>query len=245
MPSFPGLVLHYKIYNMKLKSTFACLLLTITAGAQNNSKTETMTAKTISSSLPTIGILIFEGFLTNEITAPLDVFTKKDAKGNKLFNVILIAKEDKRYMSEEGLHVIPDYTIYNTPKLNVLVVPSSMHPENQTKDTELIRFIKQQNETTDYMASHCAGAFLFGEPGVANGQPIVTYCSGSESLQKEYPKLAVQDDTKVKVAKDGKVISSNGNLVSYLASLDLLEEMTSPTHRKLVEEELLIRKLCN
>ncbi|MGH2665615.1 DJ-1/PfpI family protein [Flavobacterium sp.] len=229
---------------MKLKVTFVCLLLTITAIAQHNSKPKEMNKKTINPNLPTIGILIFEGFLTNEVTAPLDVFTKKDTKGEKLFNVILIAKEDKMYLSEEGLNVHPDYTIYNTPKLNVLVVPSSMNPEKQTKDPELINFIRQENKTTDYMASHCAGAFMLGESGVADGKQIVTYCSGSKNLQKEYPKLVVQDDTKVKVVKDGKIISSNGNLVSYIASLDLLEEMISIEHRKHVEEELLIDKLC-
>jgi hypothetical protein len=51
------------------------------------------------------------------------------------------------------------------------------------------------------------------------------------------------DDNIVSVVKDGKIISSNGSLVSYLASLDLLELMTSPAHRKYVEEQLLINKL--
>ncbi len=54
--------------------------------------------------LPTIGILIFDGFLTNEVVAPMDVFTKKDSFGKSLFNVALIAKEDKIYVSQEGLN---------------------------------------------------------------------------------------------------------------------------------------------
>jgi len=199
--------------------------------------------KIIDSKLPTIGILIFDEFLTNELVAPMDVFTKKDSSDKPLFNVIVIAKEEKVYISEEGLKVLPDFTIKNTPELNVLVVPSSNHPEKQTQDKELIAFIRKENETTDYMASHCAGAFMFGESGVADNKKIVTYCSGSEKLQHDYPKLLVMNDAVFSVVRDGKVISSNGNLVSYIASLDLLDLMTSADHRKYVEEILLLDKI--
>ncbi len=193
--------------------------------------------------LPTIGILIFDEFITNEVVAPMDVFTKKDTTGKPLFNVILISAENKVYESEEGLKVLPDFTIANTPKLNVLVLPSSNHPEKQTNDKVLIDFIKEQNKTTEYIASHCAGAFMLGESGIAENKEVVTYCSGSETLQQQYPKLLVMDDKKVAIVHDGKLISSNGNLVSYIASLDLLELMTSPAHRKHVEDELLNNKL--
>jgi len=199
--------------------------------------------KTIDPSLPTIGILIFDGFLTNEAVAPMDVFTKMDSLGKKLFNVLLVSKEEKIYQSEEGLNVLPDVTIHNVTKLTVLVVPSSNEPEKQIQDKPLIDFIKQQNNTTEYIASHCAGAFTLGESGVADDKKIVTYCSGSDKLQKEYPKLLVMDDAVVSVMQDGKIISSNGNLVSYIASLDLLEQMTNHSHRKYVEEQLLINKL--
>lgn len=201
-----------------------------------------MTA-TLDTTLPTIGILIFEGFLTNEVVAPLDVFTKRDSDGEKLFNVVLVAKEDKVYISEEGLKVLPDFIIGSTRNLAVLVVPSSNNPDAQTEDTTLINFIKEQNKTTAYIASHCAGAFMLGKSGVADHKEIVTYCSGSDALQKQYPNLLVLDDTKVSVAQDGKIISSNGNLVSYLASLDLLEQMTNAGHRKRVEKQLLLHKL--
>lgn len=197
----------------------------------------------INSKLPTIGILIFDGFLSNEVVAPMDVFTKKDSIGKTLFNVVLIAKEDKTYTSEEGLRVLSDYTIANSPELTVLIVPSFNSPDKQTYDPILINFIKKQNETVDYIVSHCAGAFMLAESGVANGKEIVTYPSGGRKLQEDYPELSVMDGRKISVVMDGKIISSNGNLVSYLASLGLLEQMTSKTHRKTVENELLIHKL--
>lgn len=199
--------------------------------------------KTINESLPTIGILIFEGVIMNEVMAPLDVFSKTTPEGVSLFNVVIIAKENKTYQSAQGLNIVPDYTIDNTPELKVLVVPSSYTPSEQTSDQALVEFIKKQNQTTDYIASHCAGAFLIGETGIANDKEIVTYVSGGESLKAAYPDLKVADDSQIAVVEDGKFISSNGNLVSYIASLDLLEKLSSNKQRKYVEKSLLIDRL--
>lgn len=193
--------------------------------------------------LPKIGILIFEGFLANEVVAPLDVFTKAQENGKSLFNVFLVAEKDSIYVSEEGLKIIPDLTIRNCPDLDVLVVPSSMNPDYQTKNQVLVNFLKKQSEKTEYTASHCAGAFLLGEAGIADGKQVVTYCGGSQALQNDYPNVLAEDDNVNAVVTDGNIISSNGNLVSYLASLELLEKMAGTEQRKHVENELLIHKL--
>lgn len=200
-------------------------------------------SKDIDPTLPTIGIVIFEGVLLNEITAPIDVFSKMDSNGHQLLNVVVIAEEQRIYLTEEKLKIVPDFTFVNSPKLNVIIVPSSMNPENQTKDSLLVKFIKEKSSTAEYTASHCAGAFLLGEAGVAKNKKIVTYCNGGESLQQKYPSLLVMDDSKHTVVRDKNIISSNGNLVSYIASLDLLELMTSKAQRKYVENEILLNKL--
>ncbi len=215
---------------------------------KNESQTEDlkqnqMMKKTIDTNLPTIGILIFEGVIINEVIAPLDVFSNSNSEGKKLFNVITIGKEHMTFSSAHGLKINPDYTINDLPDLNVLVVPSSYTPSNQTSDKDLVEFVKAQNKTTEYVASHCAGAFLIGESGIADHKEIVTYVTGGDYLKADYPNLNVADDSKVSVVQDGKFISSNGSLVSYIASFDLLEKMTSKAHRKFAETSLLFDRL--
>jgi len=53
----------------------------------------------------------------------------------------------------------------------------------------------------------------------------------------------VKNDSINTVVTDGKIISSNGNLVSYIASLELLGKMAGKEQRERVENELLIHKL--
>jgi len=235
-----------------LSTLLTFLLLSCSEQTKNNSektaiaktsKQEKMTEKLIDKNLSTIGILIFDGVIINEVVAPLDVFSNPNTDNKHLFNVITIATENKTYKSAHGLKITPDYVTENIHDLKVLVVPSSYNPEIQTNDKKIVDFIKKQNRTTDYIASHCAGAFLIGESGIANGKEIVTYCGGGESLQSSYPNLLVADDNKVSVVQDGKFISSNGSLVSYIASFDLLEKLTTKEHREFVETAILFDRL--
>lgn len=200
-------------------------------------------AKSIYANLPIIGILMFDDVLTTELTAPLEVFSKHTEQGEKLFNVITIADRYDFIVSEDGLKLFPDYTIENAPKLDVLIVPSAYDMEVQVNNSKLIDFIKLQNNNTEYTVSNCAGATLIGESGIADGLKIVTWIGGGKDLQKNYPNLKVQNDAEVSYMEDGKILSSNGNLASYISSLELLEKMSSVKHRKYVESLLYLDRL--
>ena len=204
---------------------------------------ESKKLKPIKQDLPTIGLLMYEGVLTTEVTAALDVFAKPTEGGEQLFNVITIAETGKSIVSEEGLQIIPDYTFENCPKLAVLIVPSAYDMYAQVHNSKIVNFIKEKNKETEYTVSNCAGAHLIGESGIADGKKIVTWVGGGKELQKNYPNLLVQDDSLVSYVEDGKFISSNGNLATYISSLELLEKLTGEKHRKFVESYLYIDRL--
>lgn len=212
---------------------------------QLNSPTDTLTKhlKPFKAELPTIGLLIYNGVLTTEVTAAADVFTKPTEDGKQLFNVITIAETEAPVSSEEGLKLLPDHTFGNCPKLEVLFVPSAYDMYAQVHNKNIVTFIKEKNKETKYTVSNCAGAQLIGASGIADGKKIVTWIGGGEQLQKDYPKLNVQNDSLVTFVTDGKFSSSNGNLASYISALELVEKMTTPEHRKFVERYLYLGRL--
>ena len=73
----------------------------------------------------------------------------------------------------------------------------------------------------------------------------MTWIGGGVQLQKDYPNLLVQNDSVVSFIQDGKFSSSNGNLATYISSLELLEKLTSKEHRKFVESYLYLDRLQN
>ncbi|RXG29651.1 DJ-1/PfpI family protein [Leeuwenhoekiella palythoae] len=217
------------------------------ATQENTTSTDTLTKhlKPFNTELPTIGLLMYNGVLQSEVVATSDVFAKPTEAGEQLFNVITIAETTNPITTEEGLHLVPDYTVENCPKLTALFVPSAYDMYAQVHNEALVNFIKQKNEETQYTVSNCAGAQLIGASGIAKGHKIVTYIGGGTQLQKDYPELLVQNDSLVTFAEDGKFLSSNGNLASYISALELLEKMTDAHHREFVESYLYLDRLQN
>ncbi|MEK6476914.1 DJ-1/PfpI family protein [Catalinimonas sp. 4WD22] len=199
--------------------------------------------KVLQKGLPVIGLLMYEGVLTTEVTAPLDVFAKPSEEGEQLFNVITIAPTAAPIVSEEGLEMQADFTFENAPQVDVLFVPSAYDMYSLVRNDEILAFIRTQNQHTAYTVSNCAGAQLIGASGIADGKKIVTWIGGGKELQENYPALKVQDDLSVSYVEDGKFLSANGNLASYISSLELLEKMTDHSHRKYVESYLYLDRL--
>lgn len=207
------------------------------------SDTLTKHLRSFNPELPTIGLLMYNGVLQSEVVATSDVFAKPTEEGKQIFNVVTIAERENPITTEEGLRLIPDYTFENSPKLKVLFVPSAYDMFAQVNNENIVDFIREKNKETEYTVSNCAGAQLIGQSGIADGQKIVTWIGGGEQLQKDYPNLKVQNDSSVTYVKDGKFLSSNGNLASYIPALELLEIMTSTEHRKFVESYLYLDRL--
>lgn len=209
------------------------------------SDTLTKHLKPFKTELPTIGLLMYNGVLQSEVVATSDVFSKSTKDGKQLFNVVTITESEYPITTEEGMRFLPDYTFENCPKLTALFVPSAYDMYAQVHNEKIVNFIKTQNKTTEFIVSNCAGAQLIGKSGIADGHKIVTWIGGGKQLQKDYPNLKVQNDSLVTFVEDGKFSSSNGNLVSYISALNLLEKITNTEHRKFVESYLYLDRLQN
>ena len=193
----------------------------------------------------TIGILVFDGFLTSDVTAPVEVFGAASKKaGLSSYEVLVVSATRKTVvLSEEGLRVLADKTIYDDLKLDVLLVPSSYTMESVLKNKDLIDFIKKQSRSASWMASNCSGARLLGEAGVLDGKHATTWAGGEKELAAAYPKVKVQVDRNVVV--DDKVITSNGGPVSYQAAFELLARLSSEKFAKEVSESIQFPRLSS
>ena len=191
-----------------------------------------------------IGILVFDGFLTSDVTAPIEVFgaATKKAWFSSYEVVVVSATKNKEVRSEEGLKIIADKTIYDELKLDVLLVPSAYEMDAFLKNKDLIQFIKKQNQAASWMASNCSGAFLLGEAGVLDGKNATTWAGGEKDLAKAYPKIQVKTDQNVVI--DSRVITSNGGPVSYQAAFELLTKLSSAKFSKEISEAIQFNRLA-
>ena len=191
----------------------------------------------------TIGIVVFDGVLTSDVTAPLEVFgaASKKAWFSDYEVVVIAASHDKTVTSEEGLTLVADTTIYDAPQLDVLLVASAYDMDPWLESDDLMRFITHQAKNTQWLASNCSGAFLLAKAGLLDGKRATTWAGGEKSLANAYPAVKVQHDKNVVV--DGGVITSNGGPVSYQAAFALLTRLSSEKYAAEIAESIQFNRL--
>jgi transcriptional regulator GlxA family with amidase domain len=191
----------------------------------------------------TIGILVYDGFLTSDVTAPVEVFGAASKKAwFSSYKMVTVSTTKERVVhSEEGLTILADKTIYDPLSLDVLIVPSAYKMDGVLKNTDVINFIKQQGRSASWMASNCSGARLLSEAGILDGKHATTWAGGEKALAEAYPKIKVEVNKNVVV--DDKVITSNGGSVSYQAALELLARLSSEKYAQEISRTIQFDRL--
>ncbi|KJY76913.1 DJ-1/PfpI family protein [Vibrio nigripulchritudo] len=185
-----------------------------------------------------IGILVYDGVLTSDVTAPLEVF----GVASRLtwfsdYEAVTISVSDKPMITtEEGLKIGVDAWIGQSPEVDALIVTSSYDMDPLIENKVLIDYIASTSKKAEWMASNCSGAYLLAEAGLLNGKQATTWAGGERDFQRDYPEVKVLSDTNYVV--DGNVLTSNGSLVSYQAALKLLNLMTSQSKAQEVADAL-------
>ena len=190
-----------------------------------------------------IGIIVFDGFLTSDVTAPIEVFgaASKRSWFSSYEVVVISATKRKKVASEEGLHIVADNTIYDDLDLDVLLVPSAYSMNPFVKNGDLINYIRRQAQDASWLASNCSGAMLLAEAGVLDGKKATTWAGGEKALARAYPKVNVQFDQNV--VEDGNVITSNGGPVSYQAAFALLAKLSSDEFADEISQAIQFNRL--
>lgn len=190
-----------------------------------------------------IGIIVYDGFLTSDVTAPVEVFGAASKQTwFSGYEVVLISATQKRVVkSEEGLTIVADTTINDVGELSVLIVPSAYDMKSTLLNKNLISFITQQHKKGALMSSNCSGAFLLGKSGVLDGVKATTWAGGEKELAAAYPEIDVQYDQNVVI--DNGIITSNGGPVSYEAAFEILGQLSSYSKAKEISELIQFNRI--
>jgi putative intracellular protease/amidase len=121
-----------------------------------------------------IGIMVFDGFLTSDVTVPIEVFGA--------------AAKKEQVASEEGLRLVADITIYDEVALDVFIVPSAYEMDALLQDEKLIDYIRKQTQSVSWLASNCSGAFLLAAAGVLDGKKATTWAGGKVDYKRRTQK---------------------------------------------------------
>jgi len=175
----------------------------------------------------TVGILIFDNVEVLDFCGPFEVFSSASSVGEPsehraLFQVAIIAEEDRLINCSGGLQVKPEATIANHPPLDILVVPGG-GVSRELSNPHVLEWIRRQDQQTKLTASVCTGAFLLAESGLLNQRRATTHWSGIERMRKRYPAVEVLADTRI--VDEGRIITSAGVSAGIDMSLHVVSRL--------------------
>lgn len=190
-----------------------------------------------------IGVLIYDGVLTSDVTAPLEVFGSAVRNQPELagYKVVTIAPERRPVNTEEGVTLLPQYSVHSAPPLTALIVGSAYDMDGILENGAVGQFIRRAGNQARWLGSNCSGARLLGQAGLLAGREVTTYPGGELMLKLRHPRVHVKTGRRYTV--DGNLVSSNGGLVSYEASFALLAQMTSKTVAQKVASQIYYDRL--
>jgi len=193
----------------------------------------------------TIGILVYDGVLTSDVTAPLEVFGVASRKTwFSDYKVKTVALEPvETITTEEGLTLKVDTWVGADETYDAFITTSAYDMKSVIKHAKLKKLIQETRTQGGFLASNCSGAFLLAESGVLDGKKATTWAGGEKEFKSEYPAVDVVFDANVVI--DDRIVTSNGSVVSYQAALTLLKLMASQAKADEVAEVIQYSRMSS
>jgi transcriptional regulator GlxA family with amidase domain len=178
-----------------------------------------MTDDTRDRTVPTVGLVLFEGAEELDWAGPWEVFAT--AGSNGALRIVTIA-ETSPVTSAHGLRVLPDHGLDDAPALDVVMVPGGLATRQQVDNERLVHWLRQRCEQATWITSVCTGALLLEAAGQLDGRKATTHWAALDELGQRADVSVVRGERYV---IDGNVATAAGVSAGIDLSLWLVGEM--------------------
>jgi cyclohexyl-isocyanide hydratase len=162
-----------------------------------------------------VGLLLFPRLTQLDLTGPFEVFAKwPDAA------VHLLWKTLEPITAETGMRILPDTTLADCPRLDVVCVPGGPGVSAVMEDAEVLAFLRRQAAGARFVTSVCTGALVLGAAGLLRGRRATTHWA-SHDLLGALDAIPTQG----RVVRDGNLITGGGVTAGIDFALTVVAEM--------------------
>jgi cyclohexyl-isocyanide hydratase len=162
-----------------------------------------------------IGLLAFPAMTQLDLTGPLQVFASLPGA-----DVRVLWKTLDPIQTQGGLRLLPDTTLADCPKLDVICVPGGAGVLDLMEDPEILDFLRVQAAEATYVGSICTGSLVLGAAGLLRGRKATTHWAWTDLL---VPLGAIP--TAGRVVRDGKFFTGGGVTAGIDFALTMVAEL--------------------
>jgi cyclohexyl-isocyanide hydratase len=162
-----------------------------------------------------IGLLAFPAMTQLDLTGPLQVFASLPEA-----EVHVIWKTLDPIQTQGGLRLLPDTTLADCPKLDVICVPGGAGVLDLMDDPEVLGFLRAQAAEARFVGSICTGSLVLGAAGLLRGKKATTHWAWTDLL---VPLGAIP--TSGRVVRDGSIFTGGGVTAGIDFALTIVAEL--------------------
>jgi len=153
-----------------------------------------------------------------DFAGPGEVF---QAAGPK-FKVYTVAESTEPIVSQGFVKIIPEYSIHNCPKPDLLVIPGGA-TASTLKNPDVIAWVKRVSGEAELTMSVCTGAFVLARAGLLDGQEATTHWFHLTRLGKSAPNIQVRSN--VRFVDTGKIVTTAGVSAGIDGALHVVDRL--------------------
>jgi transcriptional regulator GlxA family with amidase domain len=184
----------------------------------------------------TIGILIFDDAEELDFVGPWEVFTMANAVRAETHRVLLVAEREGPVRCAKGMRVLPDVTLMDCPKLDVLLVPGGQGTRREVENVSLLAWIARAAADCRWVTSVCTGAMLLTAAGPAKGRRVTTHWGYVEPLRQRGEAAEVLENRRY--VRDGNVVTAAGVSAGIDMALWLTGQLHGPDFARAVQKAM-------
>jgi cyclohexyl-isocyanide hydratase len=162
-----------------------------------------------------IGLLAFPAMTQLDLTGPLQVFASLPGAETHV-----LGKTLDQIKTHGGLTLLPDTTLADCPKLDVICVPGGAGVLDLMDDEVVLSFLRTQAAEAKFVGSICTGSLVLGAAGLLRGKKATTHWAWTDLL---VPLGAIP--TKGRVVRDGKLMTGGGVTAGIDFALAMVAEI--------------------
>lgn len=173
-----------------------------------------------------VAIVLYSGVEILDFAGPTEVFAAASGFGRngeeRAFNVYTVSRTKAPIVSQGIVDIIPDYSIDDAPKPDIIVLPGG-GAESVIKDAVWLEWVRKSAAEGEHVLTVCTGAFIAGKIGMLDGAEATTWYNAIPGLTKEFPNAKVIPGRRF--IDNGKLITTAGVSAGIDGSLHLVARL--------------------
>ncbi|MES1242790.1 MAG: DJ-1/PfpI family protein [Acidobacteriota bacterium] len=169
-------------------------------------------------------VLVVDGVYNTELAAPFDVLRHTQLQTRPGMEVFTVSPDGKPVTTFEGLKLTPDHAFADAPAADILIVPSARGSlDTDLQNPALIDWVRTTGSQARAVLALRDGAFVLAKAGLLQGIPATTFPDDYGRFAQQFPDVDLRIN--VSFVDAGRVITSQGGMRSYEATLHLVDRL--------------------